>query len=180
MCIDFIQADTSKLGECEFAVISELKAQLVVHHPYRSLSDLQERLCLTLDDVALAWSVINDHYLTDMALRYAPHIIATTAIVLVVTTRPSQSSVQRHSTAINGARFCFQAIQAHLPSPPVHCSESRGQKLTNWLTRSGLDIEATIACTQELISLYVALENYSEKTCKDQIGLFIQALGVNK
>src|SRR6478609_9066367 len=57
---EFITPDVSKLGECEFALISEMSSQLIVHHPYRTLSELQTELPLSSDEVALAWSVIND------------------------------------------------------------------------------------------------------------------------
>src|SRR6266516_2746677 len=81
-CIDFITPDTSKLGECEFFLISEMNSQLIVHHPYRTLLDLQGTLSLTQEETTLAWSVINDHYFTDLPLLYPPHVIAITAIFL--------------------------------------------------------------------------------------------------
>ncbi|KAJ5246388.1 RNA polymerase II holoenzyme cyclin-like subunit [Penicillium chermesinum] len=69
---EFITPDVAKLGECEFALISEMSSQLIVHHPYRTLSELQSEIPLSSDEVALAWSVINDHYLTDLPLLHPP------------------------------------------------------------------------------------------------------------
>ncbi|KAK1772938.1 putative transketolase [Phialemonium atrogriseum] len=71
---DFIGLDTSKLGECEFFLISEMNSQLIVHQPYRTLTTLQSEFSLTQDEFALAWSAINDHYMTDLPLLYPPHI----------------------------------------------------------------------------------------------------------
>ena len=66
-----------------------MNSQMIIHHPYRTLQSLQETLHMGPDDVSLAWSIINDHYLTDLPLLYPPHTIALTAIFLALTTRPS-------------------------------------------------------------------------------------------
>lgn len=84
--------DPSKIGECEFWLISEMNSQLIVHQPYRTLTSLQSSLNLTNDEMALAWSIINDHFMTDLPLIYPPHIIALTAILLSIVFRPSQNS----------------------------------------------------------------------------------------
>ncbi|MBE7180237.1 MAG: hypothetical protein INR71_03350, partial [Terriglobus roseus] len=79
---DAVAADIGRLGECEFAIIAELSSQLIVHHPYRSLADLQPQFGLETEETALAWSIINDHYLTDIPLLYPPYAIAITACFL--------------------------------------------------------------------------------------------------
>lgn len=84
--------DPSKIGECEFWLISEMSSQLIVHQPYRTLTSLQGSLNLTNDETALAWSIINDHFMTDLPLIYAPHIVALTAILLSIVFRPSQNA----------------------------------------------------------------------------------------
>lgn len=86
--------DPSKIGECEFWLISEMNSHLIVHQPYRTLTSLQSSLNLTQDEVALAWSIVNDHYMTDLPLMYPPHTIALTAILLAILFRPSQNSNQ--------------------------------------------------------------------------------------
>lgn len=68
-----------------------MNSQLIVHHPYRTLSELQTELTLSSDEVALAWSVINDHYLTDLPLLYSPHVIAIMAIIIAVVFKPAHS-----------------------------------------------------------------------------------------
>ena len=86
---DFIGLDTSKVGESEFFMISEMNSQLIVHQPYRTLTSLQAEFSLSSDELGLAWSVVNDHYMTDLPLLYAPHIVALTAILLALVLRPS-------------------------------------------------------------------------------------------
>lgn len=84
--------DPSKIGECEFWLISEMNSQLIIHQPYRTLTGLQSSLNLTNEEMALAWSIINDHFMTDLPLIYPPHTIALTAILLAIVFRPSQNS----------------------------------------------------------------------------------------
>ncbi|RJE18275.1 hypothetical protein PHISCL_09388 [Aspergillus sclerotialis] len=164
---DFITPDISKLGECEFALIAEMNSQLIVHHPYRTLSELQSDLSLTSDEVALAWSVINDHYLTDLPLLYAPHVIAVMAIIIAVVFKPSQTSF--HGSAApsltaamrDGSTNIFAALGDKGGNAP------RIQKLVSWLAESDVDIRAVVECTQELVSLYEIWEQYNEKHCKE-------------
>lgn len=84
--------EPSKIGECEFWLISEMSSHLIIHQPYRTLTSLQSNLTLTNDELALAWSIINDHYMTDLPLIYPPHTIALTAILLAIVFRPSQNN----------------------------------------------------------------------------------------
>ena len=179
---DFIAPDVSKLGECEFALISEMNSQLIVHHPYRTLTEIQRELSLTSDEVALAWSVINDHYLTDLPLIYAPHVIAVMAIMVAVIFKPSQ--VNFHGSAApslagamkdGGANMLAALGDKNGTGPP-----SRIQKLIGWLAESEVDILAVIECTQELVSLYEIWEQYSEKNCKELLGRMVKGKGLDK
>jgi len=95
--------DPGKLGECEFFLISEMNSQLIVHQPYRTLNTLQGDFGLNNEEVALSWSVINDHYMTDLPLLYPPHIIALTAIMLAVVLRPTNAPGQGGGTTAAGA-----------------------------------------------------------------------------
>lgn len=179
-------SDPSKLGECEFTLISEMSSQLIVHHPYRSLSELQQTFALTRDENNLAWSIINDSLLTDLPLLYPPHTIAVTAMFLAVVIRPSQSNLQLHAASVGnalqqlGSATAAQGQQsggANNSSPGV---QNRIQKLVQWLAESSVDIEAVVDCTQELISLYEVWETYNDKVCKEQIGRFVKARGLDK
>lgn len=81
--------DAARVGECEFSLISEMHSQLIVHQPYRTLLGAQEDFGLTHDEISLAWTVINDHYMTDLPLLHPPHVIALTAVLLALVLRPS-------------------------------------------------------------------------------------------
>ncbi|KIX92381.1 uncharacterized protein Z520_11855 [Fonsecaea multimorphosa CBS 102226] len=88
---EFVPGDVSRLGEMEFCLISEMRSQLIVWHPYRSLIALKENqeLKLTNDELGLAWSIINDSYMTDLPLTCPPHLIAVIAMFLAVVFWPS-------------------------------------------------------------------------------------------
>lgn len=169
---EFITPDVAKLGECEFALISEMSSQLIVHHPYRTLSELQPELSLTSDEVALTWSVINDHYLTDLPLLHPPHVIAVMAIMVAIVFKPSQTSFHGSGApSLAGAmRDGGVSMLAALGDQSGNGPPPRIQKLVGWLAESEVDIKAVIECTQELVSLYEVWEQYSEKHFKELIG----------
>ncbi|EXJ56138.1 hypothetical protein A1O7_09069 [Cladophialophora yegresii CBS 114405] len=88
---EFVPGDVSRLGEMEFCLISEMRSQLIVWHPYRSLIALKENqdLKLSNDELGLAWSIINDSYMTDLPLTCPPHVTAIIAMFLAVIFLPS-------------------------------------------------------------------------------------------
>lgn len=92
---DFVPSDPSRLGEMEFCLISEMHSQLIVWHPYRSLTALKENqsLALTNEELSLAWSIINDTFMTDLPLTCPPHLIAITAMFLAVIFVPGKPSI---------------------------------------------------------------------------------------
>ena len=88
---EFVPGDVSRLGEMEFCLISEMRSQLIVWHPYRSLISLKENqdLKLTNDELGLAWSIINDSFMTDLPLTCPPHLIAVIAMFLAIIFLPT-------------------------------------------------------------------------------------------
>jgi len=196
---EFIGLDTSKLGECEFYLISEMSSQLIVHQPYRTLSSLRGELSLVEEDVQLARSVINDHYMTDLPLLCAPHIIALVAILLALVLRPntstpggslSGSSAAAGLAAAHAALSQAQARANGLPEPPPQAADSkerqqearmlRVQQFAAWLAESGVDIAAMVDATQEIISFYEFHEQYNDKLTREQINRFVKARGLDK
>ena len=184
---DFFSNDTSKLGECEFFMISEMSSHLIVHHPYRSLTTLQATFSLTQEESALAWSVINDHYMTDLPLLFAPHVIAVMSVLLALVLRPNTTGIQ---TATTSAGTIANAAHAALGSA-AHATPGNGgktgglartkvQKLVNWLAESNIDIEAVVDSTQEIISFYEVQEAYNEKGSREPINRFVKARGLDK
>ncbi|TVY59072.1 RNA polymerase II holoenzyme cyclin-like subunit [Lachnellula cervina] len=184
---DFFSSDTSKLGECEFFLISEMSSQMIVHHPYRSLTALQGTFSLTQEESALAWSIINDHCMTDLPLLYAPHIIAIMAILLALVPRPNQTGAQSQSNSASGIASAAHAALSSFSQTKGGAPEKQGggartklQRLANWLAESNIDIEAIVDCTQELISFYEVYEQYNEKLTREQINRFVKARGLDK
>lgn len=152
-----------------------MNSQLIIHHPYRSLAELQTQFQLTQEENTIAWSIINDHYLTDLPLLHAPHVIAITAMFLAVVLKPTQGGLQVHAAGMaNALQTLGNARNAG------QGTQNRVQKLVDWLADSSVDIEAVVECTQELISLYEVWESYTDKACKDQIAKFVKARGLDK
>ncbi|KAF2761804.1 C/H/G cyclin [Pseudovirgaria hyperparasitica] len=179
---DFGPKEPSRIGECEFALIAEMNSQLIIHHPYRSMTELQSSFPLSQEENNLAWNIINDHYLTDLPLLHAPHLIAITAMVLAVVLRPQQSTHQVHAANVANA---LQALSNPKAAPGANGPgganiQIRIQKLITWLAESSADIEAIVDCTQELISLYEVWDQYNEKVCREQINRFVKGKGLEK
>ena len=175
-------SDISKIGECEFFLISAMNCQLIVHHPYRTLLALQSTLDMTQDEVALAWSIINDSFLTDLGLLFAPHVIAVTAIFMTLVLKPTQSGLQAAATTATTLANAVQGAKDGISSDEIPSTKAQGkvQHLVKWLAEGEVDIRAVIEATQEIISLYEVWEQYSDKTCKDQIARFVKAKGLEK
>lgn len=114
---DFVPGDVSRLGEMEFCLISDMRSQLIVWHPYRTLMELKENQDLKLsgDELSLAWCIINDSYMTDLPLTCSPHLIAVKAcrsyhqycaeqqrqgLVCLSKSRPSLTSVRDYKSGL--------------------------------------------------------------------------------
>lgn len=159
-----------------------MNCQLIVHHPYRTLLDLQTTLSMAQDEVSLSWSIINDHYVTDIPLLFPPHVIAVTAIFLALVLKPTQAGLQ---AAANTAVALANAVQGVKDAGPMDSAatatpQGKVQHLVKWLAEGEIDIKAMVECSQEIISLYEIWEQYSEKTCKEQISRFVKARGLDK
>ena len=139
---DHISPDTTKLAECEFYVIEEMSAYMIIHHPYRTLQHVAELVGLAHQDVVVAWTIINDTYASDLPLLYPPHIIALAAMYMAFFT-PSQA-------------------RTHI-KPTSNASHT---KLVEWYAQSGVDMDAIAEVTQEIIGLYQVWKDYKAKDCK--------------
>ncbi|KAI1851642.1 hypothetical protein JX266_003104 [Neoarthrinium moseri] len=195
---DFLTLDISRLGECEFFLISEMSSQLILHQPYKTLTTLQSDFYLSQDEISLSWSIINDHYMTDLPLLYAPHIIALTAILLALVLRPNpvpgsqaagMAAAQAALAQAQGARGLGSGLGSGQTTPggaaekESKTNEARVGKLQRYaafLAESNVDIEGMVDCTQELISFYEAHEQYNDKATRDQINRFVKARGLDK
>ena len=177
-----MSTDVSKLGECEFFLISEMNCQLIVHHPYRTLLQLQKSLSIADDEMSLAWSIINDHYLTDLPLLYPLHVVAVTAIFLSLVLKPSQTGSLH--TVQDSMAVLTQGLQMshHTGGPQEDTTSQQGkvQNLLRWVAEGEVDIKAMAECTQDIVSLYEVWEHYNEKTCKEQISRFVKARNLDR
>ncbi|KAI5858280.1 cyclin-C [Durotheca rogersii] len=191
---DLLQIEVSRIGECEFFLISEMNSQLIIHQPYRTLTSLQSDFFLTPDEINLALSVINDHYMTDLPLLYPPHVIALTAMLLSIVLRPNMAP--GGNPPANIAAVTTTLIQAHsrasasgsgqnTPGPTEKDKQQEArmgkvQRFAAFLAESNVDIEGMIDCTQELISFYESHEQYNDKMTREQINRFVKARGLDK
>lgn len=119
---EFVPGDVSRIGEMEFSLISEMRSQLIIWHPYRTLMELKGSekdggLDLNSDEVGMAWSIINDSYLTDLPLICAPHTIAIMAIFLAVAFQPTNKV-----TALGSGPPTFQV--PNTPNPTINSNSS--------------------------------------------------------
>ncbi|KAI9728174.1 MAG: RNA polymerase II holoenzyme cyclin-like subunit [Chrysothrix sp. TS-e1954] len=163
--------DTVKIGECEFWIISELSANLVVHHPYRDILQLQSILGLSPNEATVAWYVVNDHYVTKLCLVYPPCTIAAVAATMSMTLRPSHGHVSSQRASETSGR----SIAGGRMPVPTGVAASRMETLSSWLAERNDSLESYVQSVQELISLYALQESYSEMTCKEQIERFLRA-----
>jgi cyclin C len=137
--------------------------------------------------VNLAWSVINDHYMTDLPLMYAPHLIAVTAILLALVLRPGTngpqamaSSAAGMASGVTAALGAISQQKAGQNGEKGRASRTKLQQLADFLAESDLDVEAIVNCVQEMISFYEVQEAYNEKLTKESINRFVKALGLDK
>ncbi|KAL7624483.1 RNA polymerase II holoenzyme cyclin-like subunit [Parahypoxylon ruwenzoriense] len=189
---DLLQTEVSRVGECEFFLISEMNSQLIVHQPYRTLTTLQSDFFLTSDEINLALSIINDHYMTDLPLLYAPHIIALTAMLISLVLRPNPvpggnaaANMAAATAALAQAQNRSGASGQNTPGAPGKDGQqearvSKVQRFAAFLAESNVDIEGMIDCTQELISFYESHEQYNDKMTREQINRFVKARGLDK
>jgi cyclin-C len=166
-----------------------MNSQLIVHHPYRTLLALQNTFPLSTEESSLAWSIINDHYMTDLPLLYPPHLIAMTAILLTLVLRPigNGATPTTGTTASNIATAAQAALSAAgqpksgtISEKTVGTGKTKIQILSDLLAESNVDIEGMIDCTQELISFYEVHEQYNEKNTKEQINRYVKARGLDR
>jgi len=143
-----------------------------------------------MEEFTSAWAYINDSYVTDLLLIYPPHIIGITAIFLTLIAKPQHSQSNVHAASVSALSLMtagssnasamsgqtntptgnnLSSVLAAANSAANSQQSARSAVLTDWCAESGIDIEAVIECTQEMISMYDVWDSMSEKSCKDQI-----------
>jgi cyclin C len=168
---EFMPGDVARLGEMEFCLISEMRSQLIVWHPYRSLIALKENqdLKLSNDELGLAWSIINDSFMTDLPLTCPPHLTAIIAMFLAVVFLPTAKAAGTlrplsHDTLANpdngpfsslvgrqNLSGSFSSVLGNLQMSSHGGSQSNGKAQTqsNDTDSQPFDREKTIAAAKE-------------------------------
>lgn len=174
----YIQPDVAKLGECEFRLVSEMNAQLIVYHPYRYLVQMQGQLELSADAMTTAWKVVNDHYLTDLLFRIPPPVIAAIAIVLTVIPGSHRAGAEENTRQDSQEDDADPEAKADTrqEADQAEASVQVSDRLQSWLGSSEYDVETVMEGVQQMISLYVIWEGspQSDDQCKEQIARFIR------
>ncbi|CAG8484651.1 11959_t:CDS:2 [Ambispora gerdemannii] len=76
--------DNQKVAEMEFYLLEELDFNLIVFHPYRTLTTLAQELGQKHEAIRDAWTIVNDSYKTDLCLSHPPHMIAIAALYIPI------------------------------------------------------------------------------------------------
>lgn len=188
-------SESSKIGECEFALISTMQSRLICHHPYRPLNEFTQTFGLSAEESNLAHSIANDMYLTDLILLHPPHVLAIVAITCALIFRPSGQppGLQAHSAHGSLGQSSASPTSTTAPGFPQMMNAGTAQqlmlgsfsglrqagpklsKIVDWLAESKIDMHAVIESTQEMISLYAVWEDsYNERACKEAITRFVK------
>ncbi|KIJ59420.1 hypothetical protein HYDPIDRAFT_118514 [Hydnomerulius pinastri MD-312] len=188
-------SDNSKLAEMEFYLVADLECDLTIFHPYRTLmtlckkessSDLMAEageVGVGIDDgprywgtgdgqlelpdgaLQLAWSIINDTYRSDLCLLYPPHLLAITALYLMLVLHaPTRELIQPKSHPGVSA-------DTHASSPRRSSRQASTSSLGSKKTPqdfigffAGLNVSMPLIATiaQEMIATYSMWERYRE------------------
>lgn len=176
-------SESSKIGECEFALISTLESRLICWHAYRVLRELEGVFGLSGEEMGLAGLVVNDSFCTDLPLLYPPHVIAITAIFLAVVLRPASQPAGLQAHSVNAAASptspAMSSTAAQTALAGFAGLKQAGPKLSrmvDWLAESSVEMESVVDATQEMVSLYECWEGYSERGVKEWVYRFMREM----
>lgn len=143
----YMPVEAWHIAECEFYVLAELETSLVVYHPYSALVQLASELRLAQAELQACWAVVNDSYYTDAPLLYAPHVIAFTAVYMVLVLKPGL-----------------------VPNRPADQVKRRLDTFSRFMgSRRSLDLQAVITCIQELLSFYALKAEFKSSSVADEL-----------
>lgn len=155
----------------EFSIIETLNSQLIVHHPYDNLYDLQSTLQLTKDEMIVMDCIINDQYHTDLILLNPPVIIAVAAVTVALTLQ----TIWTRKPAPDPSQYLSSFASSYERIGPQN-QLSRSKHLASWLAESELDTQAIADCIELIIQYYqISVEQYDDHKCKNSILEAIQA-----
>ena len=132
--------------------------------------------------MSLAWSVINDHYLTDLPLLVPPHVIAISAVFLAMTLKTTQGGLQAAAGTVAALANALPVSEEFSPAgaTTLDSPQEKMENLVNWLAEGGIEIQVVVDCSQEIVSLYDIWEQYNEKTCREQVARLVKSRALDK
>lgn len=158
---EFIPPDPTKVTEFEFYLIEELQCYLIVHHPYKSMEQIVEalkeepfKLTFTSDELQNCWSLINDSFINDVHLTYAPHIIAMACLFITVSIHGSNTKELSLTSAVT------ETLTSQSSLTPQQ------QTFFRFLAESHVDLEEVMDTIQQQIILYDHWDRYHEPWIK--------------
>lgn len=137
---EYIPHDVTKLAEFEFYLIEEMDLYLLLHHPYKSLMQINEFLSnnynvfgfkLTVEELQNAWSLINDSYITDLHLLLPPHTIAVAAIYITVVLKKNLSRVRQGNNNDNNININTMHISTGSSTNPININNNNDTNTSN-------------------------------------------------
>lgn len=168
---EYIPNDLTKLAEFEFYLIEELGCFLIVHHPYDSLVTITGILQgedfnvkLSDEERGTCWSIVNDSYATDIHLLYPPHVVAISALIMVIVlvTKPNNYLLDKYESS--GNHYNFSETGSRL-------TESAISRL---VASSNTNLDQITECMQELIILYENWLVHDEYSIKKSLHHLLQ------
>lgn len=135
------------LAECEFYLMEELRACLIVHQAYNPLIKLSKEFALIPEEFQAAWAAINDAYLSDIPLLYSPKVIAFASMFMVLILKPELDSGRSPLT-----------VKSRLDALSVTIGR-----------RDSLDMTQLAYCIQEYLSLYSLIEGLDRSRIAEEI-----------
>lgn len=160
--LEFIPNDITKLAELEFYLIDELDCYMIVYHPYNSLIQLVDvlktygnsnsRVNVTPTEFKDSWFIINDSYILDLHLLFPPHIIAISALYIILVLGFSPSTITDEAGTKSQASLETLLESADQNSPSSHQQQLSARQITlKKIGKSAKSIEKKWLSTQKKV-----------------------------
>lgn len=177
---EYIPHDVTKLAEFEFYLIEEMDLYLLLHHPYKSLMQINEFLSnnynvfgfkLTVEELQNAWSLINDSYITDLHLLLPPHTIAVAAIYITVVLKKNLSRVRQGNNNDNNININTMHISTGSSTNPININNNNNDNNNNTNTSNNNGTTSTTTTTTAQETQVLGQDDNTEMNIDDLMNL---------
>ncbi|KHC52398.1 RNA polymerase II holoenzyme cyclin-like subunit [Candida albicans P60002] len=177
---EYIPHDVTKLAEFEFYLIEEMDSYLLLHHPYKSLMQINEFLSnnynvfgfkLTVEELQNAWSLINDSYITDLHLLLPPHTIAVAAIYITVVLKKNLSRVRQGNNNDNNININTMHISTGSSTNPININNNNNDNNNNTNTSNNNGTTSTTTTTTAQETQVLGQDDNTEMNIDDLMNL---------